>query len=395
MTAYFRTASGTLYQGNVLDILRTLPEQSIYTCVTSPPYWGLRDYGTVPLIWGGLPNCEHIWEAQVLKSRGGVVNPEKASLVPQRLAAGDLRGKGGIKSNYCRICGAWLGSLGLESHPDMFIEHLVEIFREVRRVLRDDGTAWLNLGDTYAGGGYRSSTARENQKGWKGQKQETNKGTAGFTSKQTVTPEGYKSKDLMGIPWRTALALQDDGWYLRQDIIWAKPNPMPESVKDRCTKSHEYIFLLAKSQQYYYDINAIKEPCSPSNISDYMARQTMDNKSDHGGTRSDLGRSREDYMPEDLMRTKRSVWNVTPKPYKGAHFAVFPKELILPCILAGAPKGGAVLDPFFGSGTTGLVCEENDRKWIGIELNPEYCDLAQRRLASIATAKNVLDEVFA
>jgi DNA modification methylase len=420
----FETASGTLYQGHVIDVLKTLPEKSIYTCVTSPPYWGLRDYGTLPLVWpgSGLPNCEHIWEPIELKSRGGKINPDNpdAKMVPQRQAQGDLRGKG-IRSNICHRCGAWLGSLGLEDHPDRFIEHLVEIFREVRRVLRDDGTLWLNLGDTYAGGGYRSRTkARNEQEGWKGSKQETNKGTSGFLTEQVVTPDGYKPKDLMGIPWRTAIALQEDGWYLRNDIIWAKPNPMPESVTDRCTKSHEYIFLLSKNKNYYFDNDAIREPHADANRMNFTPGSRLhgndpdrnDNdmaeryktkyvgKGEYGGGGTSFvghsGNFKADGTPigHPGGRNKRTVWTVTPKPYKGAHFAVFPQELITPCVLAGAPENGAVLDPFFGSGTTGLVSEEWNRRWVGVELNPEYCELAQKRLANISTAKNVINEIF-
>ena len=284
--------------GDVRERLKELSDQSVNCCVTSPPYWGLRDYG----------NDDQI---------------------------------------------------GLEQNPNDFINELVAVFREVRRVLRDDGTLWVNMGDSYSGSG---------------------KGTAGnlgsihnerHLEDKTggLIPKGTKPKDLIGIPWMLAFALRADGWYLRQDIIWNKPNPMPESVTDRCTKSHEYIFLLSKSRQYYYDIDAIKEP----------AKYAGDNRGSRGDARrgtsmnSVSGTTRE-------FRNKRSVWTVTTKPFRGAHFATFPPDLIEPCILAGCPKGGTVLDPFYGAGTTGLVAQRNDRSWSGCELNEEYAAIAKQRI---------------
>jgi DNA modification methylase len=296
-----------IYQGDCLDILPTLEPKSIQCCVTSPPYYGLRDYG-----------CD--------------------------------------------------GQIGLESTPEAYVEKLVAVFREVRRVLKDDGTLWLNLGDSYngsggAGGDYNDGGLKEGQPKYPGR-----------------NIHALKPKDLIGIPWRVAFALQADGWYLRQDIIWAKPNPMPESVTDRCTKSHEYIFLLTKSARYYYDNEAVQE----LSVSESGTAGSWDGNRDfglpNGHTRfakPNLGGS------IDGKRNKRSVWNVTTKPYKEAHFATFPEEIPRTCILAGSKKGDTILDPFSGAGTTGVVAEKLNRKYIGIELNPQYTKMAEDRIYNV------------
>ena len=298
-----------------MTALKNMPDKSENCCVTSPPYWGLRDYGVD-------------------------------------------------------------GQIGQEKTPEEYVAKMVEVFREVRRVLRDDGNLWLNIGDSYNGSGKGAWDKTDVQK-------EVYIPPKGTPPTKVI---GLKPKDLIGIPWRVAFALQADGWYLRQDIIWAKPNPMPESVKDRCTKSHEYIFLLSKSAKYYYDAEAIKEPCSESNIADFTRRKTLNNKGRGTGTydeaRPDLCRSREAYMPSDFRRNKRSVWTVSTKPFKEAHFATFPPDLIEPCILAGCPKDGIVLDPFMGAGTTALVAWMHERNFIGCEINKKYCEITDRRLAA-------------
>lgn len=310
-----------------MEKLRELPGESVHTCVTSPPYWGLRDYGQP-------------------------------------------------------------GQIGLEKTPEEYVARMVEVFREVRRVLRDDGTLWLNLGDSYAGGAKRNTgrndenpedIARRSALYQTGRP----KALSGGNKPGAIEVEhGLKPKDLVGIPWRVAFALQADGWYLRSDIIWNKPNAMPESVRDRPTKAHEYIFLLSKSPKYYYDADAIREPhTSPQNIK--YNKKTRNNQS-WSDSQKGVGNAQRDsfggvgYNPKG--RNKRTVWNVSTRPFKGAHFAVFPPDLIRPCILAGAPEGGVVLDPFFGSGTTGLVAQENGRDWIGVELNPGYIEMARERL---------------
>ena len=299
-------------QGDALSVLKTMPSQSINTCVTSPPYWGLRDYGVD-------------------------------------------------------------GQLGLEPTPEEYVANLVEVFREVRRVLRDDGTLWLNLGDSYNG----SKMNRSGQHGYKdGRSNKDKRFSVGGV-------EGLKPKDLVGIPWMVAFALRADGWYLRQDIIWHKPNPMPESVKDRCTKAHEYIFLLTKKKKYFYDAEAIKEKQSGEIktrrfSSDGGAKARAMGKHISGGNEGTGAK-----WTDTGFRNKRSVWTIPTKPFKEAHFATFPPDLIKPCILAGCPVGGTVLDPFAGSGTTLLVAMQHHRKSIGIELNPEYIEIAKRRLNSV------------
>ena len=334
-----------ILQGDVRETLRALETGSVQTCVTSPPYFGLRDYGVS-------------------------------------------------------------GQIGLEPTPAEYVEQMVAVFREVRRVLRDDGTLWLNLGDSYTGSASTGGTGKETD----------------YTGKRSLPnkrAEGLKPKDLIGIPWRVAFALQQDGWYLRQDIIWHKSNPMPESVRDRCTKAHEYVFLLSKSERYYWDAEAMQEPANLTGKGNangfrggaYINNSTFDNAA--GGNRTQKGnvgtRSKRDSFKRDgskraevipgqsvgthrpdrpeseydvFTRNRRSVWTVATRPYKGAHFATFPPALIEPCILAGAPFNGLVLDPFTGSGTTAAVALQHGRRFIGCELNPDYIKLAEARIAA-------------
>lgn len=317
--------------GDALQVLRVMPDNLVNCVVTSPPYWRLRDYGVD-------------------------------------------------------------GQLGLEPTMGEYLEKMVMIFREVKRVLREDGVLWLNLGDKsiHGGGGKR-------------------RGKTSAMKNRRIAPrcgcganvEELKPKDMAGIPWRVAFALQDDGWYLRQDIIWNKPNPMPESVKDRPTRSHEYIFLLSKSRRYYYDADAIKEPASenthprgsgvnpkakpPSGWdTGHGSHNTF--KHNSGNPKARFIRSRQNASFSSAVkapveyRNKRSVWTVRPYPYSDAHFATFPPDLIKPCILAGAPRGGVVLDPFMGSGTTALVSIDLGRQYVGVELNPEYVAMAKGRI---------------
>ena len=302
-----------IYQGDCLDILPTLEAKSIQCCVTSPPYYGLRDYGCA-------------------------------------------------------------GQIGLESTPEAYVEKIVAVFREVKRVLRDDGVLWLNLGDSYC--------ATTKGSGGHNEKQDSNKG-AWFNDRKWNIPTGLKPKNLIGIPWRVAFALQADGWYLRQDIIWAKPNPMPESVKDRCTKSHEYIFLLTKSARYFYDAEAVKEPNSLATVERAKYNWCKpDTKASKYQEMNGLNRDGA-YPISETGRNRRSVWTITTKPFKEAHFATFPEEIPRTCILAGSKKGDTILDPFSGAGTTGVVAEKLDRKYIGIELNPQYTKLAEDRIYNV------------
>jgi DNA modification methylase len=334
--------------GDAVSRLAELPDGSVRTCVTSPPYWGLRDFGND-------------------------------------------------------------GQLGLEPTPQEFVENLCKVFDEVWRVLADDGTLWVNLGDSYFphGGSRGNKTpAGDTLRGRDNEYQPAPKLSAGDSN--------LKQKDLVGVPWRFAFAMQDRGWYLRQDIIWAKPNPMPESVTDRCTKAHEYIFLLTKNPRYYFDNEAIREPLAASSVS----RLAQDVESQVGSVRANGGaktngnmkavgprfggnkygdsddpkhatKSGNVYEPSG-KRNKRSVWNVSTRSYKEAHFAVYPAELITPCILAGSAEGDTVLDPFSGSGTTGEVALTHGRNYVGVELNPEYAALSEKR---ITNAIGMLGEV--
>lgn len=280
------------------------------TCVTSPPYYGLRDYGHD-------------------------------------------------------------GQIGLEQTPEEYIKAMVEVFRCVWDVLEDDGTLWLNIGDSYCGTGSKGE--------WVDPKNPNGRNGQAVSKTQKIA--GYKSKDLIGIPWMLAFALRADGWYLRQDIIWHKPNPMPESVQDRCTKAHEYIFLLSKSQKYYYDAESIKEDAiGERGGSPLKARNPEFRQGNVKTVNEGLANG---WQPSEI-RNKRSVWTVTTKPYEGAHFAVFPQDLIEPCIMAGAPVGGVVLDPFMGSGTTAQVAQNLGRKYLGCELNPEYKSLQDKRLRQMS-----------
>lgn len=310
--------------GDALETLKSIPDNSVNMCVTSPPYYGLRDYGID-------------------------------------------------------------GQLGTEDTPALYIERLVDIFREVYRVLRKDGTLWVNIADSYAGSG---------KGGWDSpiksgiSQQQYNPSCFNMPKKW----EGIKSKDMIGIPWSLAFSLRDDGWYLRSDIIWQKPNCMPESVKDRPSKSYEHIFLLAKSKKYYYDYEAIQVPAAQSSIK--RAKRAV---SDIGKYANGVeGQSMQaifiprDHSEERVMRNKRDVWTVSTNSYRAdGHFAMYPERLIEPCILAGCPVGGVVLDPFFGSGTTGAVAKRLGREYIGIELNPEYCTIAEKRIDEVIPQKDM------
>jgi DNA modification methylase len=359
----------TIINTNCLTGLSELTSDSIDMCVTSPPYYGLRDYGH---------------EDQ----------------------------------------------LGLEETPEAYIENMVKVFRELKRVLKPEGTLWLNIGDSYAGSGKGIGDNTGDK--WK---QSTHRGIRKGNLPKAKTFVNIKPKDLIGIPWMLAFALRADGWYLRQDIIWHKPNPMPESVTDRCTKAHEYIFLLSKSKKYYFDHEAIMEPIKDASIrrliqdieqqegssrvpgksngnmkavrfggnkygdnddpkyktksgKGWMPKRKGDSQSDKIGLNGSNFKHHKNFLTADgellhgSMANKRSVWTVTTKPFKEAHFATFPEDLISPCILSGCPEDGIVLDPFMGSGTTALVARKLNRNYIGFELNKEYIKIANRRMIS-------------
>lgn len=307
----------TIYTGDCLDVLKTLPEESVNCCVTSPPYYALRDYGME-------------------------------------------------------------GQIGREETPKEYISHLTDVFTEVRRVLRSDGTLWLNISDTYAGKSNQgSSIDPKNPKGRNGQ-------TVALNNKV----EGCKPKDMIGIPWMLAFALRDSGWYLRNDIIWMKENPMPESAKDRCARCYEHIFLFSKSRKYHFDYKAISEPIAPATrkrLKCAVGENNKFGKAIPGQPQSQpINRPREHGSISDdeinPLRNKRDVWVINTVPFKGNHYAVYPPKLVETCLLAGCPEGGIVLDPFMGSGTTGMVAKQMNRHYVGIELNPEFTEMAYRRI---------------
>ena len=368
-----------LLQGDCLQQLATLPAASVQCCITSPPYWGLRDYGTAK--WeGGDTACDHK-TGKTARNDGGVGGRNEPT--SEAKDGGAL-----FFAEQCGRCGAVRidSQIGLESTPDAYVAELVAVFRAVRRVLRDDGTLWLNLGDSYAAGGTGGASDKSRLNGGRGvgPNEKIKQGVA----IQRAAPPGLKPKDLVGIPWRVAFALQADGWYLRQDIIWHKPNPMPESVTDRCTKAHEYIFLLTKSARYFYDNEAVKEPSICTDDPRFGGpRIKYDGKT--GLTASPEFQGQRSAVTIRETRNKRSVWTVTTKPFKGAHFATFPPDLIEPCILAGSAPDTLVLDPFSGAGTTGVVAVQHGRRYIGIELNPDYLEMSRKRIQLVRDSLTV------
>lgn len=316
----------TIHNEDCLVGLSKLPDESVQCCVSSPPYYGLRDYGHV-------------------------------------------------------------NQIGLEKTPEEYVNRMVQVFREVRRVLKNDGVLWLNLGDSYAGGktgraDHGSNDPSVNLVG----------NSAGAIApgpvRQRPVPVGFKPKDLIGIPWMVAFALRADGWYLRQDIIWHKPNPMPESVRDRCTKAHEYVFLLSKSPRYFFDADAIREDQTTKMTAKYYGSRGIHGYNAASGNHRDKSGS----YGNGETRNKRSVWTITPKPYAGAHFATMPEKLVEPCILAGSREGDIILDPFMGAGTVAKVAQQLNRRYLGFELNAEYCQLAQNRLGAELPQLRLLEQ---
>ncbi|HET7177373.1 MAG TPA: site-specific DNA-methyltransferase [Solirubrobacterales bacterium] len=427
-------ASAHVLCGDALDVLATLPHGFAQTCVTSPPYWGLRDYGVPPRVWGGDPGCRHRWGAGERGRRSDLLPSEQSRSVG-RLGRDERQGAAGLQGGrFCRRCGAWKGCLGLEPDPDLYVSHLVAVMREVRRVLRSDGTLWLVLGDSFAAG--RSYQVRDAKRGEPG------------GALPARVPSGLKPKDLIGIPWRVAFALQADGWWLRSDIVWAKPNVMPESVTDRPTRAHELVFLLAPSRRYFYDAEAVREGDQGRRSGNGFIRPE---RLSYGG--AEEARGQEFEWVGGAGRNRRSVWTVPTQCFKGAHFATFPEALIEPCVLAGSspaacrvcgapwrrivdarrlldgrheikgswtesrrrgssgrailPTGvghwrvevrrqtvgweascehdapGArctVLDPFAGAATAGIVAQRHGRDFLGVELSGRYARMARSRL---------------
>lgn len=426
-------ASVQVLAGDALTVLASLPEGHAQTCITSPPYWGLRDYGVAPRAWGGDPACRHRWGAAERGRRSDLL-PCEETRSRARLGRDGRQGGAGMKGGrFCQRCGAWLGCLGLEPDPDLYVSHLVAVLREVRRVLREDGTLWLVLGDSFAAN--RSFQVRDRKRGEPG------------GPLPARVPATLKPKDLVGIPWRVAFALQADGWWLRSDIVWAKPNAMPESVADRPTRAHEFVFLLTPSRRYFYDAEAVREPDQRRRSGNGYKRPE---RLSYGG--GEAARGQEFEWVGGAGRNRRSVWTVATQCFKGAHFATFPEALVEPCLLAGtspaacrvcgapwrrlvdsrrlldcehelsgswtdaerldsgralqatgfghwrvevqrrtagweatcehdAPGGRCtVLDPFAGVATAGIVAARHDRDFLGVELSAAYARMARRRL---------------
>ena len=347
-----------IYNEDCLETMKRMPDNFVDCCITSPPYWGLRDYGTGR--WeGGDEGCDH----RVGRFEYSVSDKQKSNSASAGHQASDT----------CPKCGANRVDLqvGLESTPELYVEKMTAIFREVRRVVK--GTLWINLGDSYNGSGGAGSVEYHRTKHTQFGKPDRNPGR--YQPPKSINT--LKPKDLVGIPWRVAFALQADGWYLRSDIIWNKPNPMPESVTDRPTKAHEYIFLMSKSAKYYYDQDAILES---NNTAEVTYRRLLRGRADYNLKEPYINNFPTGGRIEG--RNKRSVWTIPTQPYKEAHFATYPEKLIEPCVLAGCPKDGVVYDPFMGAGTTAKVALRAQRNFIGSEINSEYCKIAEDRIHS-------------
>lgn len=395
---YYQESGITIYLGDALETLRQMESESIQCCVTSPPYYGLRDYGTAT--WeGGDVDCDHK-EKTATQSLAKLADKHAPNATPRNPNRQD---DGSISMNYRRVCGKCGAiridsQIGLEDTPEDYVAKMVEVFGEVKRVLKKDGVLWLNMGDSYAGSNQGAGTKNPTAK------QASNKGTGymlkeGHRSKLSKIT-GLKPKDLIGMPWRVAFALQADGWWLRQDVIWHKLNPMPHPDKDRCTSSHEYIFILTKATRYYFDYEAIQEPCTSesnnerprmgqgpnTNYTQKRDKMSVPSGWDTGKGLHDAKTGRYEKQKEydrlkPAMRNKRSVWSIPIQPFAQAHFATFPMELPETCIKAGSKQGDTILDPFAGAGTTLLAAKNLHCKSVGIELNPDYIEIMKRRLA--------------
>jgi DNA modification methylase len=432
-----RPPEGHLYYGtHVLDALRELPPASVHCVVTSPPYWALRDYGSTPTVWGGDPTCEHDWADTSTIRKGSTHGREDlgSTLVsaggPKTTAPGKSNDHGETKqyrrdeAHECSRCGAWRGSLGLEPTPELYVEHLVEVFREVRRVLRPDGTLWLNLGDSYFAGGSTTGLS-QSPRPYEDKSTLATPHSEGSTNRP-VKPHTHphlKPKDAVGIPWRVALALQEDGWWLRNAVVWLKPNPLPNPAADRLWCKYEQVFLLSPSRHYYFDLDGIRIPHTYGEYDDdgmFIPAQRwltgrspkMTNTEGQLGTHAGPPKkfAKGQYNPKG--KNPGDVWELSPSPYPGAHFAVFPPTLPERCIRAGTSRQGVcpvcgapwehapketvwtpgcscgsedvarpvVLDPFSGSGTTGAVALELGCDYIGIDLQANYLKMAMGRL---------------
>lgn len=372
MRPYYQEPLATLYNGQVMNVLQCLPADSVQCVVTSPPYWGLRKYdGSQDCVWDGNKDCEHEWGGDILREaqRGG---PSGTASEKQKSNAGtvDQMQEKRNCGNICAKCNAWRGAYGLEPTIELYIQHSVEILSEIKRVLRPDGICWWNVGDSYAGSGQGAS---ENPEVVANAKEVYNVG-----KKHEKILNGIKPKDLCLIPERLAVALQEDGWWIRSRIVWAKSNPMPESVKDRPANAHETIWMLTKSARYYFDMEAVKEKANYPNEGKWS--QT-DNKG-YQNNQDMAARKLHEYV-NDMGRNIRDVWEINTQPFRDAHFAVFPETIPEKCILASTKPGDIVLDPFGGSGTTSAVAKRLNRKSIYIDVSEKYCNMAKKRISNV------------
>lgn len=384
---YFETQLGKLYCGDALEVLKKLPSESVDVVITSPPYWSKRDYGEETMkIWGGDPNCEHEWEFNTrLNSQGGT-NTEKAQVGKDKLCLGRFE----VREAFCKKCGAWYGQLGLEPTPQMFVEHLVEIFREVKRVLKPTGSLFVNIDDTWAGsGGWNGGGGRKNKSSW-----ERKAAIMAKVPSPAMYYHGAKKKSLALVPELFAVKMvYDEGWILREKILWAKKvhfykdkttrgNAMPESVKDRFAHTWEYIFHFTKKPKYYFDLEQVKVPLKVESLK--RANRDVQSWKLDGTTKGMTVDSKKRWHEKVLNGAHRGanpgdVVQINVRPFKDAHFAVFPPDIPELLIKAACPEDGTVLDPFAGAGTALVVAEELGRRWVGIEINQDYCEIIKRR----------------
>lgn len=374
VSIFYQNPRVTLLHGDVLETLRAMEPAGAQTIITSPPYWGLRDYQGVPdSVWGGREDCSHRWESA---GGGKVSTADSGSGLGGGIRQGNefVAGAGAV----CLECSAWRGQLGLEPTPEMFVAHMVGIFDELKRHMTPDGTAWVNLGDTYAGSW--GAQAKQRAGTWEDSDGHRIRNMPKTARSSSVS--GVRAKSLVGIPWRFALAMMEDGWIVRSEIIWHKPNAMPESMKDRPTKAHETIFLLALAERYYYDAAAIAEWASvPEGAGNTHAYEVPGQRT---GKNANLGGNLHNIGPR-VTRNKRTVWTVPTAPFADAHFACFPPDLIKPCVLAGSRPGDLVMDPFVGSGTTAMVARDLGRRALGIDASDVYLPMATRRVGGQLT----------
>lgn len=350
-----------LYLGHSLEVLRTFPDECVDCFITSPPYWNLRNYQTNPIVWAGDDECGHVWADEVKTGQS----------TPQTKWKKAKEAFSQTTSSFCTKCDAWRGELGAEPTPDLFIQHLCDVFDQVKRVLKPTGTAWINIGDSYggsggAGGDYNEGGLRDGQPKFNG--------------------NNYQAKSLVGIPERMVLEMQSRGWIRRNTIIWHKPNCMPSSAEDRFTGDFEYVYFFTKSTKYYFKKQLEPYDGPINRWGGTKVDGTRESLWDQGTGQTTYTRER-DLRPNPEGRNKRTVWSINTEGYKGAHFAVFPRKLVETPIKAGCPEGGVVMDCFAGSGTTCRVAYDLKRKYVGIELNPEFMELAERRLSQ----QNIFD----